>query len=154
MFNFEPKLEHIFSFNVMVKPPEVIGPLPEGIRTNFYFAGGEINGPKLHGKIRPEGGDWNTLRTDGVGLLDIRGTIETDDGALIYSAYTGVVETGEDGYERFLRQDFPPILPMRSAPRYFTVHPNYLWLNRLQCVGFGEMNLQQLEVRFDVYALK
>jgi hypothetical protein len=143
MFGFEPRLEYVFSLNVMLKPPEVIGPLPEGIRANLYIAGGEIDGPQLHGKIRPVGADWLTLRSDGVGILDIRATIETDDGALIYTAYTGVVDAGEDGYERFLRQDLPPVLQLRTAPRYSTTHPNYRWLNRLQCVGFGEVNAQR-----------
>jgi Protein of unknown function (DUF3237) len=153
MFDFTFNVEHLFSFTVQLTPPEVIGPLAEGLRSNYHFVGGEIHGPQLHGKIRPGGGDWATLRTDGVGVLDIRGTIETDDGALIYSAYTGLIETGEDGYERFLRQDLPPVLPLRTAPRYSTVHPNYLWLNRLQCIGIGEIDFQQMEVRFDIYAL-
>jgi hypothetical protein len=154
MFGFEPRLEHVFSHNLMLKPPEVIGPLPEGIRANFYIVGGEVDGPKLRGKIRPVGGDWFTFRSDGVGIIDIRGTIEADDGALIYSWHTGVSDAGEDGYERFLRQDLPPVLQPRIASRYSTVHPNYRWLNRLQCVGFGEVYLQRLEVRFDIYALK
>lgn len=154
MFGFEPRLEHIFSFNVLLKPPEVIGPLPEGIRANAYNAGGEVDGPKIHGKILPVGGDWLTLRSDGVGILDIRATIATDDGALIYTACTGVTDAGEDGYERFLRQDLPPVLQTWIAPRYSTAHPDYRWLNRLQCVGFGEVNVQRLEVRFDIYALK
>jgi hypothetical protein len=151
MFGFEPRLEHVFSYNAMLKPAEVIGPLPEGIRANFYVTGGEIDGPNLHGKIRPVGGDWLTIRSDGVAILDVRATIETEDGALIY---TGVTDGGEDGYERFLRQDLPPVLQLRTAARYSTTHPNYLWLNRLQCVGFGECNMQQLEVRYDIYALK
>jgi hypothetical protein len=138
----------------MLKPAEVIGPLPEGIRANFYVTSGEIDGPNLHGKIRPVGGDWLTIRSDGVAILDVRATIETEDGALIYTFYTGVTDAGEDGYERFLRQDLPPVLQLRIAPRYSTTHPNYLWLNRLQCVGFGECNMQQLEVRYDIYALK
>ena len=154
MFGFEPRLEHVFSYSAMLKPAEVIGPLPEGIRANFYVTSGEIDGPNLHGKIRPVGGDWLTIRSDGVAILDVRATIETEDGALIYTFYTGVTDAGEDGYERFLRQDLPPVLQLRTAARYSTTHPNYLWLNRLQCVGFRECNMQQLEVRYDIYALK
>jgi hypothetical protein len=69
-------------------------------------------------------------------------------------SFSGVAETGADGYERFLRQDLPSVLPLRTAPRYSTVHPDCLWLNRLQCVGIDEINLQHLEVRFDIYALQ
>lgn len=52
MFGFEGRLEHVFFYYVMLKPPEVIDSLPEGIGANFYLAGGEIDGPNLHGKIR------------------------------------------------------------------------------------------------------
>ncbi len=61
-----------------------------------------MTGPKLRGKMLPGGGDWLTVRTDGVGILDVRATIESDDGALIYLAYTGVGDLGEDGYQNFL----------------------------------------------------
>ncbi len=56
-------------------PPEVIGPVPEGIRANFYVTGGEISGPRLQGTVRPVGGDWLTVRTDGMGILDVRATL-------------------------------------------------------------------------------
>jgi hypothetical protein len=66
---FEYRLEHIFSYVATLKnPPEVIGPVPGGIRVNFYVVGGEISGPRLRGKVRSVGGDWFTVRTDGVGI--------------------------------------------------------------------------------------
>ncbi len=103
---------------------EVIGPVPEGARANFYVSGGEATGPRVHGKIHPVGGDWLTVRTDGVGILDVRATFETrDEGALIYLSYTGVGDLGEDGYERFLRGELPESVPLRVAQRYVTAHP-------------------------------
>ena len=128
--------------------------MPEGIRVNFYFTGGEVIGPKIQGKLRPVGADWLTIRRDGVGILDIRGTIETQDGALIYTTYTGVGDLGEDGYEKFLRGELPQTLPLRTVPRYQTAHPEYQWLNRLQCLGIGEVNLERLEVQYDLYAVR
>lgn len=63
---FEYRLEHIFSYSATLKnPPEVIGPVPGGIRANFYITGGEISGPRLRGTLRPVGGDWLTVRPDG-----------------------------------------------------------------------------------------
>lgn len=153
MFDYE--MEHIFSYNVSLNPPEVIGPVPEGIRTNFYVTGGEVTGPKIHAKIKPVGGDWLTLRTDGVVILDVRATFETkQDEALIYMSYTGVGDLGEDGYEKFLRGEMPDIVPLRVVPRFLTSHPSYLWLNRLQCLAIGQVNLESLEVAYDVYALR
>src|SRR4030095_11806782 len=97
MFNHQYELEHIFSFDATLQsPPEVIGPVSEGIRTNFYCLGGEVKGPKLQGKTRAVGGDWLTLRTDGIGILDVRTTLETHDGALIAIGYAGVVDLGNN----------------------------------------------------------
>jgi hypothetical protein len=53
---------------------------------NLYVTGGKVQGPKVNGKLLPVGGDWLTIRTDGVGILDVRATIETHDAALIYLA--------------------------------------------------------------------
>src|ERR671912_2981773 len=146
---FEYDLEHVMSYTLRLNPPEVIGPVSEGLLANFYFAGGEVNGPQVYGKLRPVGADWLTVRTDGVGILDVRATIETQDEALIYSSYTGVGDLGEDGYDKFLQGDPPPIVPLRVVPRYLTAHPDYQWLNRLQCLGIGEFDVQNLKVGYD-----
>src|SRR5689334_10248021 len=95
-FKFE--LEHRFSFGAPLESAaEVIGPVPEGIRANVYCKGGDITGPKLKGRCRAVGGDWLTVRTDGVVVLDVRTTLETHDGALIATSYTGIGDLGPDG---------------------------------------------------------
>ena len=72
---FDYSLEHLFSYVVSVEKPQMIGPFPEGIRAIFYVTKGEITGPKLRGRFLPGGGDWLTVRTDGVGILDVRATL-------------------------------------------------------------------------------
>jgi hypothetical protein len=149
------QLEHVFSFGAQLQtPPEVIGPVAEGIRANFYCLGGEVTGPKLRGKCRPVGGDWLTMRTDGVGILDVKTTIESHDGALISISYSGVADAGLDGYQRFLDGTLPARLALRVTPRCQTAHPAYLWLNRVQCVGIGEVDLERSHVTYDVYAVR
>ncbi len=32
-----------------------------------------------------------------------------------------------------------------------TAHPAYAWLNRLQCLGIGEVDLSKNRVTYDVY---
>lgn len=152
---FAYQLEHICSYTAQLKnPPEVIGPIAEGIRANFYVTGGEVIGPKIQSSIRPVGGDWLTVRIDGVGILDVRATIETHDHALIYIHYTGVGDLGEEGYQKFLQGALPSKIALRVAPRFQTSHPAYKWLNRLQCIKIGEADLECLEVRYDVYGLR
>ncbi len=112
---FDYRLEHIFSFSGTLKT-EVIGPLPEGIRVNFYVTGGEVEGPMVKGQVLPVGGDWLTIRSDGIGILDVRATFQTHDGALIYATYSGVADLGADGYQKFLQQDLPPFIPLRIVP--------------------------------------
>ena len=44
--------------------------------------------------------------------------------------------------------------PLRITPRYYTGEPAYLWMNRLQCVGVGEVDMRQMRVTYDIYALR
>lgn len=94
--------------------------MPEGIRVNFYSAGGEVTGPRIRGKVRPVGGDWVTVRKDGVVYLDVRTTFETHDGALILVTYQGLADFGEDGHDQFLRGEMPPVVKLRTSPRFVT----------------------------------
>jgi hypothetical protein len=148
------QLEHICSYWATLAAPEVVGPVPEGIRVHFYVTSGEVSGPKMHGQIRPVGGDWLLLRSDGIGLLDVRATMELDNGAVVYTTYGGVVDLGPDGYSRFLQGILPPRAELRITPRYQTSHPDYLWLNRLQCVGVGGLDVEQSKVSYDIYAMR
>ena len=148
-----PELEHICSYWATLSPPEIIGPLAEGHRINVYVTNGEITGPKMRGRLRNVGGDWLCLRPDGIGILDVRATLELDDGALIYTSYGGVADFGRDGYGRFLAGNPPARVPLRIAPRYYTGHSAYLWLNRLQCLGTGDVDMEQMRVSYDIYAL-
>jgi len=144
---------YLFSYHAAVRlPPEVIGPVPEGIRANFYVTGGEISGPKITGTILPVGADWLVIRRDGVGILDVRATMQTHDGALIYTQIMGVLDLGSDGYDKFLQGDLPAKVFIRAVPRFQTAHPDYLWLNRLQCLNVGEIDTAAGIVKYDVYS--
>jgi len=59
--------------------------------------------------------------------------METTNGALIYVAYIGTVDLGENAYDEFLHGKPPASgTPIRSSPRFHTSHPDYVWLNRTQ----------------------
>ena len=151
---YEPKLEYVLSYNASLAPPEIIGPIAEGIRVNFYVTDGLFAGPKLKGKLRPVGGDWLTLRKDGIGILDVRATMETDDGALIYIAYTGTLDLGAEGYKNFAEGKLPEIIHLTVSSRMYTANPKYEWVNRSQYVQVGEFERDKLLVRYDVFAVK
>ncbi len=68
MLNYS--VEPIFSYHLQLNPTEVIGPVPEGIRANVYPNNGTVTGEKVQGILRSVGGDWVTIRPDGVGITD------------------------------------------------------------------------------------
>ena len=138
----------------LAEVPESFGPAPDGLHITFYIASGEIHGPKINAKIRGEAGDWMLVRRDGVGVADVRITYETDDGALLLSRYYGIFDLGPGGYERALRKEYDPVPPLVVVPQFVTAHPNWLWLNRLQCLGVGRVTMADLRVRFDLYAIR
>ena len=136
-----PALEPLFSYLLgELAEVQILGPVPEGARANFVNgAGVEVRGERVNGRMLAYGGDWMTVRHDGIALLDVRNVIETDDGARILYRYNGIADLGEDGYERFLAGE-APVAPLRGAPRLSTADPAYAWLNRLQCVVAGEID--------------
>ena len=145
--------EFLGAFTVqLVQPPESFGPGPDGMHITYFIESGEIRGPKINGKVR--GGDWMLLRHDGVGVAESRITYETDDGALLLSRYYGILDLGPDGYQRAVRNEFDAVPPLVLAPQFITSHPNWLWLNRLQCLAVGRANMADLIVRLDIYAIR
>ena len=81
------------------------------------WAAAASRGPSLRGVVHGGGGDWLMLRHDGVLQLDVRVTLETDDGALIYMSYRGLRHGSPEAMERMNRGE--PVDPSEvySAPR-------------------------------------
>lgn len=155
-YDYPYEIEQVTSYEATLADPEIIGPVPEGIRANFFVTGGTLLGPKLKGILRPVGADWLTIRRDGMAILDVRATLETDDGALIYMTYAGMIDMGPDGYENFGGDTPPPPegLTIHTTPKFQTSHPDYLWINRAVCFGVGRGYLDQNRVCYDIYQVK
>jgi hypothetical protein len=96
-------------------------------------------GPTFSGRPRPVGWGRLLVRTDGVGIIDVHASIDTDDGALVAVTYYGRLDLGEDGYQKYLQSGLAGFLPgeiqLRMVLHFHTTHPNYLWLNRVQGLG-------------------
>jgi hypothetical protein len=102
-----------------------IGATPQGTLTIFPVVGGSFEGDRLRGKVLAGGGDWANTRADGTFTLDLRVTLETDDGSLIHMTFSGL---RDDANHYF-----------RTVPRFETAAPKYAFLNRLLAVGIGEI---------------
>lgn len=150
---FKYQMQHVFTYKATVQAPVAVSPSDGDVRLNFYVEGGEVWGPRLKGKVLPVGGDWLTLRKDGVCTLDVRAALESDDGAHIDVAYNGILDMGPEGHAAFLRGEVPEQVRIRAAPRLRTAHPAYAWMNRVQFINIGEGHLREGVVQYDVYAL-
>jgi len=133
-----------------------IGPSSWGVRLVAPLVGGTIEGPKIKGTLLPVGGDWALLRADNCLEIDVRGVIETDDGAFIYTHYRGVADMTQEHVEAFLqRGEAAEDVDLYVTPRFETSHENYQWLARIQAVGRGRLEQEEdrLKVTYSWYVL-
>ena len=133
-------VELILTVTAGTAPQSMIPGAPSGTRVMVNVSGGTFEGPKLKGTVLPGGGDWVTARADGSVKLDVRITLQTDDGANILMTYSCIGLRGEGG------------LTLRTAPLFETGAEKYLWLNNIQAIAHGTPG--QGNVTYVVYALK
>ena len=115
----------------------------------LFRSGGWVEGPKIKGKVLAPGGDWLQVLPSGVGRLDVRGTMVTDDGQLIFASYNGVADTKLNG-----TPDAPYIA---IAPTFRTSSEKYGWLNHLQAIGKMVQRSTEPEnrfIRYDIFAVR
>ena len=145
----EPKLEHLVDIRVDLEAPQVVGATPQGMRQIFPVKGGVFEGPRLKGKILPGGGDWAIIRTDGAVQLDVRGTFQADDGALIYGTYGGLIVAEPAVFGRLLQGEDVPLgeYYFYVNPMFQTGAPQYAWLNKLIAIGRGKVVTGGVEYR-------
>jgi Protein of unknown function (DUF3237) len=103
--------------------------LAETIPVSSTLAIGEVIGLRMEGeRIRADlkgnaAADWITISPEGYGTLDVKATVETDDGAIIHMTYSG----------RMLFDS----LTVYAAPLYHTGDERYAWMNRIQAAAKG-----------------
>src|SRR5436305_8882385 len=117
----------LMTLQVAVVGAQKIGAVPHGTRVTAPITSGHFEGPRLRGKVLPGGGDWTLLRPDGVLELDLRITLETDDGALIGMSSFGLRHGPVEVLAALSRGE--PVDPseyyFRTAPRFETSAPRY-----------------------------
>jgi hypothetical protein len=130
-------------FQLTLSVPTIVdlGNTPLGGRKIATVTGGTFEGDRLRGTVQASpGGDWLLMRQDGVLTLDVRLTLQTDDGALIYMRYNGMRHGPADVMARVNRGEAvdPSSYYFRATPTFETAAPAYAWLNRLLAVATGE----------------
>jgi hypothetical protein len=108
----------------------MLGATPVGTRIIQEIVSARLEGERVNASLRGNAAaDWLAVDAQGVATFDIRMTLETDDGAVLYLSYEGRADwSGGMGKA-----------PVYVAMRFEAGDERYRWLNALQPVGKGTM---------------
>ena len=118
-----------------------IGPVAAGRRGIAPVRGGSFAGERLSGTVAP-GHDWFVARANGDLVLDVRLTLTTGDGAMIYLNYTGLMRGRGDAMARFRKGETLAAddYALEVTGKFECGDPRYAWLNDALVVGVGEQH--------------
>ena len=135
------KSEFLFEMEANLYEPQMVGKGLLGTRVIFPAKEGIVKGDRIKGKILAGGGDWGLILDSTTFKLDVRATIETDDGALIYMTYTGYIHTDAKRFTKILTGKANELSQsdyyFRTNPIFETSSPKYAWLNHIVSIGIG-----------------
>ena len=125
------------------------------LEINEVRPGGWVRGPRINGTLLAPAGDWSRALPSGVSRLDVRATIKTDDGALIYISYNGVFKDSEETEARASKGQV-----LTSKDMYFVIAPTlqtsakkYDWLNGVQCIGKMVSYKSDAYVKYEIFVV-
>ena len=149
--------EYLMTYQVLLDAPT---PIDSSLMViNVKPTEGWAKGPKISGTFQAPGADWLRVMPSGVLRLDVRAVLKTDDGALIYMTYNGIIQHSPESAEKMSRgevltaQDIPYFV---TAPTFQTSSATYAWLNSVQAVGkMVEIKLGEGGyVRYDTFIVR
>ena len=136
----KPRLARIYRLEAVLGEPVDVGDVSAGRRRIVPLTGGTFSGPELNGTLLPgASADWQIVLPDGTALGDIRYTLQTDSGALLYVQSQGVRHGSPEVLERLGRgADVDASeYTFRTSTRIETASGELDWLNRGVFVGVG-----------------
>ena len=121
--------------------PIVVGPVDAGLRVVGEVTESTWIGDRLTAEqVGRAGADWAIVTKDGIIQVDVRVTLKTHDGAIIYVQYRGRSRPIDGANIAFV------------APIFETGDERYAWLNGVQAVGRGTKT-GDLTVSYEFYEL-
>jgi hypothetical protein len=143
-----------FKLSALLDQALMVGDGPHGSRMVLPVKEGVATGDRISGSLVGGGGDWLLLGPDGWGRIDVRGQLQTDDGAVMYVSYHGLLQlteaaiTAASGVE--VETGFDDQY-WRVAPRLETGDERYRWVNQTMFVAQGRFIPGGVE--YEVYRL-
>ena len=134
----DPCLTLVYRLEAVLGEPLDLGDVSQGRRRIVPLTGGTFAGPELNGKLLPgTSADWQILLADGAALGDVRYTLQTDDGALLYVQSRGVRHGSPEVLERLGRGEDVDAseYTFRTSTQIETASRELAWLNTGVFVG-------------------
>jgi hypothetical protein len=129
----EPRLTRAYRLEAVLGEPLDLGDVSQGHRRIVPLTGGTFAGPELNGKLLPgASADWQIVLPDGTTLGDIRYTLQTDDGALLYVQSRGVRHGSAEVLARLARGEDVDAseYTFRTSTQIETASARLDWLNK------------------------
>jgi Protein of unknown function (DUF3237) len=147
--------EYLMTVCAPLEPPQQID---ETLLIVCVGQGGWAKGPKINATVIQPAADWIQAMPNGSRRIDVRLTLKTDDGALIYASYNGVIRHTEASRDRLAKGEIVTSDDSYFiiAPTFRTSHAKYAWLNSTQAIGKllerkpGEGGY----IKYDIFAVK
>ena len=135
-----PSLTRVYRLEATLGEPLDLGDIAQGRRRIVPLTGGTFVGPELNGKLLPgSSADWQIVLPDGTTLGDIRYTLETDDGDLLYVRSRSVRHGSADVVTRLARGEDVDAseYTFRTSTKIETATARLEWLNKGVFIGVG-----------------
>jgi hypothetical protein len=136
----DPSLTRVYRLEAAVGEPLDVGDVAQGRRRIVPLIGGAFTGPDLNGTLLPgSSADWQIVLPDGTALGDIRYTLQTDDGELLYVQSRGVRHGSAEVLERLARGEDVDAseYTFRTSTRIETAARELDWLNKGVFISVG-----------------
>ena len=136
----DPSMTRVFRLEATLGEPLELGDIARGKRRIVPLTGGTFTGPELNGTLLPgSSADWQIVLPDGAALGDIRYTLQTDNGDLLYVQSRGVRHGSADVLARLARgQDVDASeYTFRTSTQIETAAAGLEWLNKGVFISVG-----------------
>ena len=136
----DPSLKRVYRLEATLGDPLDLGDVAQGHRRIVPLTGGTFTAPELNGTLLPGvSADWQTVLPDGTALGDIRYTLRTDDGALLYVQSRGVRHGSPEVLARLGRGDDVDAseYTFRTSTQIETAAADLDWLNKGVFISVG-----------------
>ena len=136
----DPSLTRVYRLEATLGEPLEFGDVAQGRRRIVPLTSGTFAGPELNGRLLPgSSADWQIVLPDGTALGDIRYTLQTDDGDLLYVQSRGVRHGSADVLARLARGDDVDAseYTFRTSTQIETAAPRLDWLNKGVFISVG-----------------